>query len=886
VSIRPPSTALRHARFDLYRLLLVCGMLLYVLIFTGLAFELHTGMRTHRSDLGQIDQAVWNSSRGRFLEQTDNGYIATRMTDHVEPILVLISPILWLWDDVRALLLLQVGLVALGAWPLYELALRKLNGLLTSEEQTQIWHVEPLRQLTRPLALALALAYLLAPQLQSAVLTEFHAAPLAAPLILWAFWAIEVRRLLQTAAAIMLVAVVKEEMALLAAGLGVWALWRFWSLEFGVWIWTRRKGHQPPALHSPPHPFTLSSLSFLVPLSLTLISLFWFYLATFVIVPAHAAPVYGVAESGYFARYGALGDSPADILKSLITQPGLVWQIASEPARMAYLRNLLLPFGFLSLLAPELLLLSLPVLLANLLSAYAAQYYGEFHYSAPLGPYFAVSAAYGLGRLWRWLGRRASNSSPGYQHLPAASTGTMALAALLRNSRTTVRPLLAWGLGLWIIAWALVGYIDAGRGPWGGRYDPTPITDHHRLLPRFMAQIPADAAVTATAAVHPHVSHRRYVYQFPLGLDAPVAAEWALLDVTTNTDMAPGDLKARVDEMLADEWGVVDGVDGFLLLHKGAPAKTIPDAFYEFARAAASADDPVPAGNAPLHLSRIYVEDWPRWRQTKIVTEWLVDAAFDPAHHQPVITVMGADGEALYTFGTVTPPALVWHPPGAWQVGERIRIVTPVLFLPRLWQVMAGVDEQDSATHPLRLAAWRKEDGELAVLHPAGEWQSATFKATATARFVLPDQPADTAQLTLDAQQLRPASWPGGVSELWLHWQGAEAWPPNWSVFVHLRRQDQTISQQDGLPPASVLAAPMDDFRQLRVPDDVALGEQLTLVVGLYNPQTMQRADVVDGEGTLIGNEWLVGMIEITPPPVPDQACALLPATCHSQPAP
>ena len=41
--------------------------------------------------LGQIDQAVWNSSRGRFLEQTDNGYIATRLTDHVEPILVLIS---------------------------------------------------------------------------------------------------------------------------------------------------------------------------------------------------------------------------------------------------------------------------------------------------------------------------------------------------------------------------------------------------------------------------------------------------------------------------------------------------------------------------------------------------------------------------------------------------------------------------------------------------------------------------------------------------------------------------------------------------------------------------------------------------------------------------
>ncbi len=51
----------------------------------------------------------------------------------------------------------------------------------------------------------------------------------------------------------------------------------------------------------------------------------------------------------------------------------------------------------------------------------------------------------------------------------------------------------------------------------------------------------------ATAAVHPHVSHRRYVYQFPTGLESPGQAEWALLDVTTATDMAPGDVRATVE---------------------------------------------------------------------------------------------------------------------------------------------------------------------------------------------------------------------------------------------------------------------------------------------------------------------------------------------------
>jgi uncharacterized membrane protein len=859
-----PST-IRHARFDRYRLLLWGAMLLYIVIFTGLAFDLHAGMRTHRSDLGQIDQAIWNSSRGRFLEQTDNGYIATRMTDHVEPILALISPILWLWNDVRALLLLQVVLVALGAWPLYELALRKLDGLLTPEEQAQIWQIEPLRQLTRPLALTLALAYLLTPQLQSAVLTEFHAAPLAAPLILWAFWAIEGRRLTQTAVAILLVAAVKEEMALLAAGLGAWALWRF---ELGrlTNLTLSQSPHRPRILYA----------------LLVVLSLLWFYLATFVIVPLHAVDVYGVAESGYFARYGALGDSPADILKSLITQPGLVWQIASEPARLAYLRNLLLPFGFLSLLAPELLLLSLPVLLANLLSAYAAQYYGEFHYSVPLIPYVAASAAYGLGRLWRWLGRRASAASPGYQHLPAAGTGTMALVALLRNTRTTVRPLLAWALGLWIIAWALVGYVDAGRGPWGGRHDPTPITAHHRLLPRFVAQIPPQAAVTATAAVHPHVSHRRYVYQFPLGLDAPVPADWALLDVTTNTDMAPGDLKARVDEMLAGEWGVVDGADGFLLLRKGASAKTIPDDFYDFARVPSTEAPPV---EQSLVLSNVYAQEWPRWRQTQVVSQWRVGAAFDPATDQPALMILNGSGEVLYTFGTATPPALVWYPPDRWQPGEVVQITTPTLYLPRLWQVAAA--REQVGTLPLALAVFRQDAGLSTTLYPPRPSEAPNRFTTpaVSVRFRLLDAERE-AIIPLHAQFLQRTAWAGGPLALWLQWDELAAWPAEWSVFVHLRRAGETIAQRDGAPRLGADAPPLNDFRALQLPADVVVGETLQVVAGLYQLQTNLRADLLDEQGNVLGNELLIGEVEITPAPNPDQACALIPATCDSQPAP
>ena len=60
-------------RLDGYGILLLLSILSFVVIFTYLAFELHMGMRTHKADLGQIAQAIWNSSRGRFVEMTDNG---------------------------------------------------------------------------------------------------------------------------------------------------------------------------------------------------------------------------------------------------------------------------------------------------------------------------------------------------------------------------------------------------------------------------------------------------------------------------------------------------------------------------------------------------------------------------------------------------------------------------------------------------------------------------------------------------------------------------------------------------------------------------------------------------------------------------------------------
>ncbi len=889
---QPLLTARGKLLADPYRLLLIGLALLYVVLFTHLAWELHAAMRTHKADLGQIDQAIWNSSRGRWLQQTDNGFTATRLTDHVEPILVLISPLYWLWDDVRALLLLQVAAAAIGVLPLYSLALRQFEKLLTAQQRRQVWQREPLQQLTRPLACALGVAYLLAPQLQSALLTEFHAAVLAVPLILWAFWAVEAQRWKQFVVAALLAALVKEEIALLAAGLGLWAVWR-------AWLESRRaRTAGAPSLAGVARygPYAAGA-------GVLLAGLLWFVLATFVIVPAYAAPLYGGSESSYFARYGALGDSSADILKSFFTQPQVVWQIATQPARVAYLAGLLAAFGWLALLGPEIVLLSLPLLLANLLSAYPAQYYGEFHYSAPLVPYFAVASAFGLGRLWRWAAPRLSRASPHFQHLPAAGGGTMAAVALLQNAATALQPLLSAGLLLWILGWSGGNYLLHGRGPLGGRYDPAPISAHPLLLERFAAQIPSAAAVTATAAVHPHVSHRQYVYQFPLGLDAPVPADWALLDVTTNTDMAPGDLKTAVDAMLAGDWGVVDAAGGYLLLRRGAPDKSVPPAFYSFTRTPGSvqpgSDQPDSDQDEPLQLVRLAAEDWPRWRQTKLVAEWQVSGDFAAAG-EPALAVRTPAGETLATLGTATPPALVWYPPQAWQPGETLRVTTLPLTLPHIFAVTASGGDPDKPALFVR-----EESGALQQL--PSDWADAADLGESLSPWLGALQPGLPAAVQLPsgaAIELRgwlPARplQPGQPLNVWLQWTlpaGMQAWPAELAVFVHLRHtpagqaadaEAVTVAQADGAPqwfgrpslPHAQAGAPANalaDWRQLPLPADAPAAGEWRVVVGVYDPLTGQRLPLLDGTGAPLGDELTLGQVQVRAPAPPDQACALV----------
>jgi len=106
-------------------------------------------------DLGNIGQAIWNTSQGNFFHQTTQPGITNRLSLHVEPILIPISLLYYLYSGPEILFIFQSIVVALGAIPVFALAYRKLKN--------------------QGLALIFGLVYLMLPAVQGATLLEFIA---------------------------------------------------------------------------------------------------------------------------------------------------------------------------------------------------------------------------------------------------------------------------------------------------------------------------------------------------------------------------------------------------------------------------------------------------------------------------------------------------------------------------------------------------------------------------------------------------------------------------------------------------------------------------------------------------------------------------------------
>jgi hypothetical protein len=617
------------------------------------------------------------------------------------------------------------------------------------------------------------------------------------------------------------------------------------------------------------------------------VSLVWLYIAMFQIVGPAARQFYGTAGPVYLS--GRFGGSGAAIgqLHDLISR-------VSEAPRLTYLAGLFASVGWLALLAPEYLLLGLPVLVANMVSAYPGQYSGEQHYSVALVPAFIVAAIYGARRLGRWGTRR----------LPEGEAG--------QRSRAWT----AAAIGAWVLAWSLGYQVQHGWTPLGSNFTWPHVTEHARLLERFTAQIPPDAAVSTTPALHPHLAHRRVIYQFPIteasvagGVGEEADAQYVLVDVSGVTDMHPNDVRNAIQNMLeSGRFGVADAADGYLLLSKEAAgevaSRTLPDAFFDFARA---------GGRLPQHpldirfgdslqLIGYDIEDDPKWRQTRYRFYW---RALAPLPEDTVVSVqMLTPWGAVADDTAIRPmPEMLWYPPARWKPGESVVSVTVPWYLPRSWAPVievsmggqklspsvrdaGGEAVLDSTGEQVRLGPRERRDGKVVSLQAPSEHVRATDAAFAGDEWAV--------RLTGHAVPERAAA--GRDLPVVLRWEaeGPSADRTDYTVFLHLRDVlGRTVANADATPtwftslPThrwSQRGLPIWDAHALSLPVSLPAG-QFNLVIGWYDWRTGKRLPLRDAGGNPIGDEYVLGSVVIDPgaAPTPDLCCLYSPECCASQ---
>ncbi|HZU11596.1 MAG TPA: DUF2079 domain-containing protein [Chloroflexota bacterium] len=270
------------------------------------------------------------------------------------------------------------------------------------------------------------------------------------------------------------------------------------------------------------------------------------------------------SKSYLHTRYGYLlghnGHGLHAVLHTLSHNPLIIWQNLAGWPKADFLVHLLAPLGFLSIFGAPFLLLGAPSFAIDLLSDDPHMYSALGDNSAEL-----ISVA-----------------------VVAAVFGAYVLVKMLRPYR------LEWVPGVLLLAGMIWQQHVDGFTPLGPRFQTAPIGPHQMLQRRFVALVPAGAAVSTSDTLDPHLSSRRWLYLYPLlgtgatpGEGRLAPARDILLDVTSPVYPIPPDQQysAAVQQIHHSGWGIVAARDGLILIARGAHAKHIPRAFYSFLHA-------------------------------------------------------------------------------------------------------------------------------------------------------------------------------------------------------------------------------------------------------------------------------------------------------------
>jgi uncharacterized membrane protein len=366
-------------------------------LYITLSIALNAHLLTSGFDLGVYYEALRGYAHFGLPVVALKGPHYDLLGDHFEPMVAILIPSYWIWENPSVLLVDQGVLVALSVIPVWMFTERRFG---TSRGPDRITTT------------CLVAGYATAWEIQSLVGFDFHSLAFAIPILAVAIERADAGRWRSATVWILMLLLVKEDLSLVVAAFGLYAVLR-----------GRR----------------------CLGVALVALGAAAFGVLVDVVVPAFAAGPYP------HWSYGELGPGPWPALRYVVLHPFMTMRVIVTPRiKVGLLAWVFLPGALLSLLSP-IVVLAAPAILERVLSERAALWQTRFQYSAPLAPIVGMAVIDGLWRLSSWLGLQYSGYTA---RLPSADALRM-----LRGKNTRLAAILPRGeavavaaIGLWVAA--------------------------------------------------------------------------------------------------------------------------------------------------------------------------------------------------------------------------------------------------------------------------------------------------------------------------------------------------------------------------------------------------------------------------------------------------
>ncbi len=414
---------------------LVClASLGYTVFVAYYTIRNHHRLGTTAFDLGIYDNLMYNALHGRpfhspvLFGPAGGNYIA----GHAEFAMLLFVPIYAIRPGPEMMLIIQATVLGFAAVPLYLFARTRLP---------------------RPTAAVVAICYLMFAPLHGPNFYDFHWIPLAVFFHFWLYYAIANRKHVLTWIMVAILFAIREDVAVGIALLGLFLLFSGLRPRLG--------------------------------LALAVLSVTWFAIVRFVIMPLAGAWYFQNLYNGLFAD----GEqSFGSVIKTILTNPLFAFGTLGSEAKLIYVGHMFVPLALLPASRARLLPLAIAGMFFTILTTgYSPTIQISFQYTTHWIPYLFLATVLALVMITHDRGVWARR----------AALGTMMVAMLAHS----------YNFGALLQQKMFVG----GFSRIEFRMSPEDKKKWAQLR-ELLAMIPRNASVAATEQETAHVSTRKTVY--------------------------------------------------------------------------------------------------------------------------------------------------------------------------------------------------------------------------------------------------------------------------------------------------------------------------------------------------------------------------------------